>query len=339
MNNHYTVSTFPFQFIRAKAFVVVLIALMINYPQPSQANDEVGRIEIHTFKSMTLSDQQFLQGIKDGTPVTLAGELRFPRKKMKHYPVVLLVHGSGGVSGYIDDWAKELNQMGTAVFIMDSFTGRGLYKVNNDQSQLGRLAQIVDAYRALDVLAQHKRIDKTRIVLMGFSRGGQVTLYSGLNRFQQLQGTGSNNEFSAYLAFYPACGTRFKEDEVIANKPIHIFHGSADNYNLVAPCRRYVKRLRDNGSDILLHEFSGAHHVYDYKKLVNPIILKKAQTTRHCVLEEKTDGKIINAQSGRRFTYADPCVELGPTIAFNQNAYNKTKQTLINFFTSHFKHQ
>jgi len=337
MINSQTVSTIAFQFIRLSTFGAALICLIIYSTNQVQANDEVGRIEIHTFESMTLTDQQFLQGSKNGAPVTLAGELRFPRKKMKRYPVVLLVHGSGGVSGYIDDWAKELNKMGTAVFIMDSFTGRGLYKVNNDQSQLGRLAQIVDAYRALDVLAQHKRIDKARIALMGFSRGGQVTLYSSLKRFQQLQGTNLNNAFSAYLAFYPACGTRFKGDENIANKPIRIFHGSADNYNLVAPCRSYAKRLKNNGNDILLHEYPGAHHVYDYKKLVKPIVLKKAQTTRKCVLLEATDGTIINSQTGSRFTYADPCVEYGPTIAFNQNAYNKTKQALNKFFTSHFK--
>ncbi len=78
---------------------------------------------------------------------------------MEKYPVVVLVHGSGGMSGYIDDWAQEINKMGAAVFLLDSFTGRGLYKVNNDQSKLGRLTMIVDVYRALDLLAEHKRID------------------------------------------------------------------------------------------------------------------------------------------------------------------------------------
>jgi len=319
-----------------KLTIIFIVMLLITFDY-AYAEDEVGRIEIHTFESMTLTDQQFLQGSKNGIPVILAGELRYPRKKMKQYPAVLLVHGSGGVSGYVDDWAKELNKIGVATFIVDSFTERGLYKVNNDQSQLGRLAQIVDAYRALDVLAVQKRIDKKRIAIMGFSRGGQVTLYSSMKRFQEMHGSGSNNEFSAYLAFYPACGTRYKDDENVSDQPIHIFHGSADNYNPVTSCRHYVKRLRQNNKQVELHEYADAHHVYDYKKLVRPVVLKKAQTTRNCVLLETTSGKIINAKTGNRFQYDDSCVELGPTIAFNEKAYQATKETLNTFITFHFE--
>lgn len=328
MNNLRTLNKkrylFPVLFILLMAAIVILASL----PRQVMADDEVNRIEIHTFESMTLTDQQFLQGNKTGPKVTLAGELRFPRQQMKRYPVVVLVHGSGGVSGYVDDWAKEINKIGTAVFILDSFTGRGLYKVNNDQSQLGRLAQIVDAYRVLDVLAQHKHIDKTRITLMGFSRGGQVTLYSSLKRFQKLHGPDTGIEYSAYLAFYPACGTRYKHDGDVADKPIHIFHGSADNYNSIVPCRNYVKRLQQNNKNIQLHEYAGAHHVYDYKKIKKPVVMKKAQTTRNCLLNETIDGIIVNAKTGKRFTYADPCVEYGPTLAFNQAAYSQTRETL-----------
>jgi dienelactone hydrolase len=322
------------KFLLAVTVIVVLVA-PVSYT--ALADEEVDRIEILTFESMTLTDQQFLQGSKDGKPVTIAGELRFPRNnKMKQYPVVLLVHGSGGISGYVDDWAKELNKLGVAVFILDSFSGRGLYKVNNDQAKLGRLAMIVDAYRALDVLAQHERVDRKRIAIMGFSRGGQVTLDSSFRRFWQLQGTGSGNEFAAYFPFYPACVTRYKDDENVVDKPIHIFHGSADNYNPVAPCRGYVNRVRNNGKNIVLHEYAGAHHVFDYKKLVKPIVLKKASTTRKCVLVETTNGQIVNAQSGKVFTYSDPCVEYGPTIAFNENAYNQAKTTLTELVASVF---
>lgn len=337
MNNHILKTKFNKTISYVLIMATSFITLMFTASQQLRADDEVGRIELHIFDSKTLTDQQFLAGSKDGIPVTLSGELRYPRKKMKKYPAVLLVHGSGGISGYVDDWAKELNKMGIATFIMDSFTGRGLYKVNNDQSQLGRLAQIVDAYRALDVLAKQKKIDKTRIAIMGFSRGGQVTLYSSMKRFQQMQGTGSGNEFSAYLAFYPACGTRYKDNGNIVEKPVRIFHGSADNYNPVASCRSYTNQLKNSGKDIMLYEYAGAHHVYDYKKLVKPIVLKKAQTTRNCVLAETTGGKIVNAQSGKRFTYADSCVEKGPTIAFNESAYKQTKQTLRKFITAHFK--
>ena len=313
--------------------ILVLVFSCLGVIRPVLA--DVGRIELYTIESMTLTDQEFLVGKKDGTPVTISGELRYPRKKLKKYPVIVLVHGSGGISGYIDDWAKEINSQGVAVFIIDSFTGRGLYKVNNDQSQLGRLAMIVDAYRALDLLAKHKRVDSKKIAVMGFSRGGQVTLYSSLKRFHRLHG--SENEFSGYMAFYPSCITQYKENLDTVEKPVRIFHGSEDNYNPIATCREYVKQLKEKGNDIVLYEYANAHHVFDYKKLVKPIVLKRAQTTRSCRLKEVEGGIIINIESGNRFTYKDPCVELGPTIEFNSAAYSKTKLELRNFIGSMFQ--
>ncbi|RDH82937.1 MAG: carboxymethylenebutenolidase [endosymbiont of Galathealinum brachiosum] len=296
---------------------------------------DVGRIELYTIQSITLTDQQFLMGKKNGNPVTISGELRYPRKIMKKYPVIVLVHGSGGVSGYVDDWAQEINKMGVAVFILDSFTGRGLYKVNNDQSKLGRLAMIFDAYRALDLLAEHNRVDPKKIAIMGFSRGGQVTLYSSMKRFQRLHG--SKHEFSGYIAFYPSCITQYKEEQEVVDNPIRIFHGGADNYNPVVTCRAFVNRLKKDGKDVVLHEYPNAHHVFDYTKLVKPIVLKKAQTTRACRLKEVDEGVIVNVKSGKDFTYNDPCVERGPTIAFNRAAYDKTKQELSNFISSLFQ--
>src|SRR5207245_8332578 len=80
----------------------------------------------------------------------------------------------------------ELNELGISTFALDSFTGRGLTEVNSNQALLGRLNFIVDLYRALEVLASHPRVDPRRIVLMGFSRGGQATLYASLKRFNRL---------------------------------------------------------------------------------------------------------------------------------------------------------
>ena len=36
------------------------------------------RLELHPLKTTTLSDQEFLTGIKEGKPTLVAGELRFP---------------------------------------------------------------------------------------------------------------------------------------------------------------------------------------------------------------------------------------------------------------------
>lgn len=134
---------------------------------------------------MTLTDDEALAGKKDGKPVTLAGELRIPRPGTARLPAVVLIHGSSGVVGYIGDWAQFLSAQGVATFTLDSFSGRGIVSTVEDQDRRGRFTMIVDAYRALDLLAKHPRIHPTKVAVMGFSRGGSASLYASLRRFQR----------------------------------------------------------------------------------------------------------------------------------------------------------
>ncbi len=316
---------------RRRVVLTALATLVIGMPTGGYA--QVARTEVHAFPSMTLTDQEFLSGRHDGKPITLAGELRLPRLGPDRLSAVVLLHGSGGISGYVTDWAQDLNALGVATFVIDSFTARGITITNDDQAQLGRLAMIADAYRALDVLAQHPRLDPARIALMGFSRGGQAALYASLTRFQRLHGT-AGHEFAGYLAFYPPCDTVYRDDEDVANRPIRLFHGDADDYAPVAQCRAYVERLRARGKDVQLTVYPGAGHVFDGQAYKKPLTLAKAQTTRHCELAEAPGGVIINAKTRQPFTYADPCVEYGPTIAYNEPASVQARKAVAEFVTA-----
>jgi hypothetical protein len=62
----------------------------------------VARTELHAIPTLTLPDQDFLTGGKNGTLVTIAGALRIPRLGTNRLPAVILVHGSGGVGGNVD---------------------------------------------------------------------------------------------------------------------------------------------------------------------------------------------------------------------------------------------
>jgi dienelactone hydrolase len=289
---------------------------------------QVARMEILTFQSMTLTDNEFLLGRKDGKSVIIAGELRLPRPGTDRLPTVVLLHGSGGISGYVTDWEQEFNAKGIATFVVDSFSGRGIASVINDQSQLGRMTQVFDSYRAIEALEKHPRVDPARIAVMGFSRGGQGALYSGMKRFQRMHGPTSGREFAAYVALYPTCSTVFLDDEDVTSKPIRIFHGSADNYVPVGPCRAYAQRLKAKGADIQHTEYAGALHVFDWLSLKTPMKLEKAQTVRSCQLEEVAPGRIANVNTRQPFTYADPCVEYGVTIGYDEAASIDTRKAV-----------
>src|SRR5215472_5390102 len=226
--------------------LMCLVAAPLAVAEPA-SNDIAVRIELHAINTMTLSDAQFLTGDANGKATVTTGQLRIAAGSGR-LPVVVLQHGSGGMAANTDLWEREFNAMGVSTFALDGFTGRGLMQVNTDQALLGRLNFILDIYRSLDVLAKHPRVDPQRIVLMGFSRGGQAALYASLKRFNKMWNR-SGIEFAAYIPFYPDCATTFVSDVDVADRPIRIFGGAQDDYNPVAHCKSYVERRQKCRTD------------------------------------------------------------------------------------------
>ena len=176
------------------------------------------------------------------------------------------------------------------------------------------------------MLAKHPRVDRQRIVLMGFSRGGQAALYASLQRFHQLWNK-SGIEFAAYVAFYPDCATTFTGDAEVVGRPIRIFGGTPDDYNPIALCKAYAERLKAAGRDVQVTEYPNAPHAFD-----NPLGAKaptpspQSQSVRNCKIVEEPAGRLINAASKEPFSYKDACVALGPHLGHDPEATRQVKR-------------
>ncbi len=309
---------------------------MLIWLSPRMASAQNVRVELQSFPSVTLSDQEFLTGRSPGKPVTLAGVLRLPQSDPAPLPAVILLHGSNGISGMGDDWIRMLNDMGVATFMIDSYTGRGITSTVNDQSQLGRLAMIIDAYRARELLARHPGIDPRRIAVMGFSRGGQAALYSSLSRFQRMYQKSPVAAFAAHIVFYSPCNTRYLDDEDVAQSPIRIFQGDADDFVALAPCQAYVDRMKKAHADAALTVYPGARHLFDNPAFKMPLRIPGAQVTRRCTLEEAADGTIVETTSRKPFAYGDSCVDRGVTLEYNDAAHSKAALAVRELLTGTF---
>lgn len=318
-----------------RILVAQVLALAGLLPMVGEA--QIARLELHAVQTFTLSDQEMLSSPNSGKTVFVSGELRIPSGAAGRLPAVVLLHGSGGASAREDGWARALNAVGMATFILDSFTGRGLVSTSNDQAQLGRLATINDAYGAIEVLAKHPRIDGQRIALMGFSRGGQAALYAAMNRLWVAHAPAGGARFAAYVALYPDCSTNYVDDISVQARPIRVFHGAVDDYNPALPCRAYIERLRRAGKDASITEYAEAHHVFDNPDINETVKLPQAQTTRRCRIEETEGGMIINSATKQAFTYADPCVERGTTIAYHPAAHAESVRAITGFLTTVFQ--
>src|ERR1051326_6629018 len=103
---------------------------------PALCLAQIVRVEVYPIESVTMSDQDFLNGRKDAKPVTLAGQLKIPRAGNERLPAVVLLHGSGGVGGNLLDWENDLNQRAIPAFVRDAFPGRGIPSTSVNQALL-----------------------------------------------------------------------------------------------------------------------------------------------------------------------------------------------------------
>ena len=323
--------------IAAWTFCTVVLLACIETSAQSMPKDVASRVEIYAIPSLTISDQQFLTGDANGKPVTVAGEFRIAQGAGR-LPVVVLMHGSSGVGSSMEPWVHQFNAMGISTFVIDGFSGRGLTAVGPNQALLGRLNLILDIYRSLDILAKHPRVDPDRIVLMGFSRGGQAALYASLERFNKLWNK-SGAQFAAYIPFYPDCSTTYATDTEVAARPIRIFHGTPDDYNPVASCKAYVARLQDAKRDVVLTEYPDSAHGFDAGLLgLSTVgVSAKAQTARHCHIKEGEGGVLMNADTQAPFGYKDACIELNPHVGGNPATAEQARKAVTDFLQTLFK--
>ena len=307
--------------ILAAIYALVLILSVAVAPAYAQT-----RTQYVPFNSVTLSTQQILLGETQGQPVTLAGELRLPAGTNK-VPVVVLVHGAGGLLAKEDGWARALNSWGIGVFIPDHLSGRGIAPMSAGDIQLAGSARMVDVYHALPVLLQHPRVDPERIALMGFSLGGYVTLLSSQERFRTRHGP-SNAQFAMYIALYPSCAVRLRDDAKVAARPIRIFYGTADNWTSVEQCRTQVSDLRKAGADVTLTEYPGATHAYDEPSFKVRLDLPQTVSLRKCSLAEGDGGQVLNSQTGNPLTASDACLERGVSIQYDEAVTASTREAV-----------
>lgn len=307
--------------MRRSLFLAINLAFLLSFSVKAQETQEQhypSRLELIPFQSLNLSDEQILKGQANGPAVNLAGELRLPsNSKEKKYPLVIIVHGSSGINAATLSWAYQLNAVGIATFILDSFSGRGLTSVSTDQAKLARFAGVIDVFRAFELLSKHPKIDSNKVALIGSSRGGTAVIYAAMRRFQKTW----SPDFKAVSTypFYPSCFDQIDQDEDVT-MPIHEYHGDRDDYASSEQCKKWIQRLSSNGAIASSKEYKGAEHSFDNIMASSvPSVSNGAQSTRNCHIIEK-EGQLFNTDTQKPFTYKDQCVSLNPRTGFNKEA-------------------
>jgi len=301
------------------------------------------KIEFESMPILTMKD--FLNGVVPEKRNTIWGTLNFPANAPdKNVPVVVLLHGMGGIHESAEYWLSTLNSMGLATFMVDSNWGRRKCKKDSNLKKDIKwcaaanrgMNRVIDGYGALELLSKHPRIDPARIGCLGISLGARGCLYVNVKRFQKMWGT-PGLEFAASVPMYPGCNVKFNEDDEITNTPIRIHIGELDTYYPADSCVNYGERLRAKGKDVQVKVYPNAHHGFD----ANPKSIFRGKTKMvvkdhndgRCYYEENTE--LTEAQLGEDFH------QILTQVGFNEwlaSATEKKKEKLFKWHRKGNKH-
>ncbi len=297
----------------------------------------------------TLAD--VLDRSRQRPPATAVGQLLLPKGTgaTSKVPAVLLVHGSGGVYPELADfWGKRLNDQGIAVFVIDIFGPRGVKSTAEDQSQVPFSADLADAFAALKLLASHPGIDRERIAIMGFSRGGTAAWRTAVNKIAAGL-TSDGLRFAAHIPVYAGGCTGITSVTVKAGvfgpAPMLWLHGDEDDYTYASDCQEFAQRIKAAGTPTQFVLLPGARHKFDSgnpRRIQLPNVTK---ARKGCPLEfdvdaltfrDRRDGAAIPTGEVGNFSKTH-CAAVGASVEGDRTARENAAKAVDAFLKQVFK--
>jgi dienelactone hydrolase len=325
---------------RIAAFVLVWAVATLGSAVGAGLED--GRTGNIQFESSTPSDEFSLINGRHGAKATVEGTLSLPKRAKPPYSAVVIAHGSGGVRPDREPrWAEELNKAGIAAFVVDSYGPRNITGMDTGDINVSAMANVADAYAALRLLSTHPQIDAGRVAIIGFSRGGQVALWSAFDPLRKALMGDSTLAFSAHVLVYPACNFQ-RVSTHISQAPMLHLHGEADDLTPLAACREYLDRLRAHGARIHTITYPDAYHDFDFARPAR--YAPRVRSAAPCHAEINLDDqkyRLLPAgppfASRKEFAdYERRCTSRGATIGGNAKARARAYVDSVEFLQRAF---
>lgn len=319
--------------------IFTLIICMVSAKTETLDKNSRGKIEFNSFTTQSMFDLA-RERRQNWKAQKIWGELSFPTNTHMKVPAIILMHGSAGIGRHINQWVTAFNEIGIATFVVDSFGPRNIKSMVSDQKQLSNSSNLMDAFQALEFLSTHPLIDKNKIGIMGFSKGGEVAFRSAIEPLRAAV-IKSDLKFALHIPTYPGCNQVYWSKNV-TRAPILNLLGADDDYTTAEPCKTLARRYADAGAPIRTIEYPKAHHGFD--ALVNLTWLPNAITASPCgiVNWDIPTWEITSINSGKLLkateldSFFSSCSKRGAHSGRNEDAYRKAREDAQLFAKSVF---
>ncbi len=244
-------------------WMIMAVMLMLMLAGVARAED-IGSLD------MALTEGRVSFTGKNGR--AFEANLRLPGERTAKMPLVVLLHGTGGIDGRGSSYAEALAGAGIATLELDVHGAYGRPNgVAGNRSTSDEFIQ--SAIVALYVARRRPEFDARRIGLMGFSAGGNATLLLASEGVWAAK-TGDSPRYRAYLPLYPACYKLFSHERssrlpwggALAG-PVQVITGALDGYDVEpGTCGELVAQVTAaDRPHFTVTVLPDAHHGFDGK--------------------------------------------------------------------------
>ena len=280
------------------------------------------------------------------TPTTVTGELYLPPKASGPVPALVLLHGSGGLEGptgtNIRKWAGAFAGWGVAALVVDSFGPRGIKETGSDQGQLSGWADDADALSALKVLAADPRVDKNRIGVVGWSRGGTAALNTALEGVRKSIIT-DDLKFALHVVFYGSATSQYRGRT--DQSPMLFLHGEADNYVIIGPTREFADWAKSQGNPVTFISYPKTFHDFDVQGQFQGFIKTLEMAAKCDLVIDLSNGHALRMNHVDHPTvtpdgiraYLKSCVGHGASLGYNAAARADAVENVHGFLKQNFQ--
>lgn len=318
--------------LRLFALCLALLAPGLLAAQPSPATDDPW---------IVTRDIEFVSRWPQGNRLRedrVTADLYRPRKAGR-VPAAVIINSSGGVSGHTEiTYARVLARQGMAALVVDSFQPRGVRRTGDDQNRVAQLQSNADAFAGFRWLAAQDWVDRSRIIVLGMSRGAEAAYSAALETLRRhMQAT--NIRFAAHVSLSAGSCNFQQRDVRTTGAPMFFMLAELDDGTPAMPCVEYIQRMRAAGNaNIRWAVYPGVYHAFEWTAGIG--FAPNDWTGRACAGRFWRDERNIlyERSSGRRATNGNQtdflfrqCMQIGYTVGGDERVKAQATSDLIQF--------